>query len=129
MINLQKYGIKFPITVISDEKSLFDTNFLLSDAVNSEIFHVIFTPKGQRLRDPEFGTNLIKFIFDPNDMQTWDGVVSEVKEAITRYVPNCKLNDINVLEGDDGSGLYVSIEYSVWNNGVVSTYKTVTKIA
>lgn len=128
MAKIQKYGIKFPITILSDDGSLFDTNFLQSDSVLSELLHIIFTPKGQRLRDPEFGTSLIQFIFNPNDMQTWDDVVSEAKSAVSKYLKDCKVNGMSVLEGEDGKGLYVEINYSVWDGGKVSTYKTVTKI-
>lgn len=128
MAKIQKYGIKFPITVKGEDKSLLDVSYSLGESVNSELMHVVFTPKGQRLRDPEFGTNLIQFIFNPNDSQTFEGVVTEVKEAIKRFIPNCKLNDINVYESEDGLGLYVQINYSVWENGAVSTYNTVTKL-
>lgn len=128
MAKIQKYGIKFPITIKGEDKSLLDVSYSLGESVNSELMHVVFTPKGQRLRDPEFGTNLIQFIFNPNDSQTFEGVVTEVKEAIKRFIPNCKLNDINVYESEDGLGLYVQINYSVWENGAVSTYNTVTKL-
>lgn len=128
MSKTQRYGIKFPITVVSDDKSLFDTNMQESGSVNSEMMHVLFTPKGQRLRDPEFGTNLIKFIFEPNDNMTWGDVLDEAKTAVTKYVPNCKINNMDVMTGDDGMGLYVSIEYSVWENGRSVNHKTVTQI-
>ena len=128
MTKIQKYGIKFPITVLSDDLSLFDTNYLQSDSVTSELMHIIFTPKGQRLRDPEFGTNLIQFIFNQNDMQTWGDVVSEVRDSVTKYLKDCKVNDIQVLEGEDGNGLYVKLNYSVWDGGKVTNYNTVTKI-
>lgn len=128
MAKIQKYGIKFPITILSDEKSLFDTNFLQSDSVQSELMHIVFTPKGQRLRDPEFGTNLIQFIFNPNDTITWDDVVSEVKDSVLRYLKDCKVNDLEVYEGEGGNGLYVKISYSVWDGGKVRNYNTVAKI-
>lgn len=128
MAKIQKYGIKFPITVLSDEKSLFDTNMLRSDSVTSELMHIIFTPKGQRLRDPEFGTNLIQFIFNPNDMQTWDGVLSEVKNSVLKYLRDCKVNDIQIYEGEDGNGLYVALDYSVWDGGKVQNYNIAAKI-
>ena len=128
MAKIQKYGIKFPITIKGEDKSLLDVSYSLGGSVNSELMHVIFTPKGQRLRNPEFGTNLIQFIFNPNDSQTFDGVVSEVRDVIKKYIPNCKLNNINVYESEDGLGLYVQINYSVWENGTVLTYNTVTKL-
>jgi len=128
MAKIQKYGIKFPITILSDEKSLFDTNVLQSDSVLSELMHILFTPKGQRLRDPEFGTNLIQFIYNPNDMQTWDDVVLEVKNSVVRYLKDCKINNIEIYEGEDGNGLYVKFNYSVWDGGKVRNYNAVAKI-
>ena len=128
MAIIQKYGIKFPITVLSDEKSLFDTNTLQSDSVLSELMHIVFTPKGQKLRDPEFGTNLIQFIFNQNDMQTWGDVVSEVKESVLRYMKDCKVTDIQVYEGEDGRGLYVRLSYSVWDGGRVREYNVVAEL-
>lgn len=128
MAKIQKYGIKFPITILSDEKSLFDTNVLQSDSVLSELMHILFTPKGQRLRDPEFGTNLIQFIYNPNDIQTWDDVVSEVKNTVVRYLKNCKINDIEIYEGEGGNGLYIRFSYSVWDGGKVRNYNAVAKI-
>ena len=128
MAKIQKYGIKFPITIQSDENSLFDTNMFQSGSVNSELLHIIFTPKGQRLRDPEFGTNLIQFIFSQNDSQTWADVVEEVRNAVSKYMKDCKVNDIEVMEGEGGMGLYVKVNYSVWNGGKVITQNMLTKI-
>ena len=128
MAIVQKYGIKFPITIVSDDKSLFDTNYMRSDSVLSELMHIVFTPKGQRLRDPEFGTNLIQFIFTQNDMQTWEAVVSEVRDSVTKYLKDCKVNDIQVYEGEDGMGLYVKLYYSVWNGGKITDHNVVAKI-
>lgn len=128
MAKIQKYGIKFPITVLSDDNSLFDVNYLQSDSVKSELLHIIFTPKGQRLRDPEFGTNLIQYIFNPNDMQTWGDIVGEVKDSVTRYLKDCKVNDIQVFEGETGEELYVQLSYSVWNGGNMVSYNETVKI-
>ena len=36
-------------------------------AIKSDLMHLILTRKGERLYMPEFGTDLLKFIFEPND--------------------------------------------------------------
>ena len=71
MAKEQKYGIMFPITVSSEDMTLFDLAHTRAEQIKSEIMHLIFTPKGQRLRNPNFGTRLIQFIFNPNDSETW----------------------------------------------------------
>ena len=58
MSKIQKYGIKYPFTSDNDEGYLLDLNETLADGVKSQVLHVIFTPKGQKLRDPDFGTDL-----------------------------------------------------------------------
>lgn len=123
-----RYGIKFPITIRSEQKTLLDLNTTAAEDVNSKLMHVIFTPKGQRLRNPNFGTNLIQFIFNPNDKQTWDDIVSEIKSAVKAYVPECNIQDIEIAEGEDGADLYAKINYSVKSNGDIINYQTITKL-
>lgn len=112
MSRTQKFGIKFPIQAKSG-KSLLDLNKTVSDGVKSELVHLIFTPEGQKLRDPLFGTKLIQYIFDPNDMQTWDDIVIEVKEKVRSYIPNCDVSGIEVSSTEENKGVIVVVKYSV----------------
>ena len=123
MSKLQHYGISFPITIKSSEKTLFDLNMSRAELVRSEIVHCLFTPKGQRLRQPDFGSRLIQFIYNPNDGDSWGDIVSEVKDMIGNWVPGCSINDINIIETDDGRGLKVVVKYSVTEeDGSVGEY-------
>lgn len=114
MARTQKYGIKFPIKIES-KKTLFDLNETMADEVKSQLIHLIFTPQGQKLRDPLFGTNLIKFLFtDMNDRITWDDVIFEVKDKVKRFIPNCEVEDVVTTPvGEELDGLEVKILYTV----------------
>lgn len=125
----QKYGIKFPFNIISDYKTLLDLNITKSDRVRSQLMHLIFTQKGQRLRLPDFGTNLLQFIFNPNDLQTWDDVQFEIKESVKKWVPDCNLNNITIYETDSGRSLIAELKYSVTeDNGTTTEHKLVTNL-
>lgn len=129
MSKTQHYGIKFPFSTVSEENTLLDTNMSCEDSVRSQLMHVIFTPRGQRLRSPEFGTRLIQYIFNPNDNDTWGDVVTEIKDAVTRWVPQCQIDDVNVSETEGGVGLIVAIKYTVTgDDGETSQYVMSTKI-
>ena len=75
--------------------------------------HAVFTPQGQRLRRPEFGSKLIQFIFEPNDTQTYGDVIGEIKEMVSRSVPRCNLDNIDIYETDNGLGLLAKVSYTV----------------
>lgn len=129
MAKEQKYGIKFPINVVSDDKTLFDLNHTRAEQVKSEIMHLIFTPKGQRLRKPDFGTRLIQFIFNPDDNQTWGDVVSEIKETVKMWIPDCNVTNVEVAEFEDGLTLYARIRYTlVEDDGSTGNYEIISKL-
>lgn len=128
MAKRQHYGIAFPITAKSFEKTLLDLNLNEADGVKSQIMHLIFTPAGQRLRKPLFGSKLIQFIFNPNDSQTWGDVVREIREMISNNIPNCNINDISIYEVEDGLGLVADIKYTVEQNGVEYQDEIITEL-
>ncbi len=129
MAKQQRYGIKFPINVSSDDMTLFDLNHTRAEQVKSEIIHLIFTPRGQRLRKPDFGTRLIQFIFNPNDNETWGDVVSEIKETVKMWIPDCNVTEVEVAEFEDGLTLYARIRYTLREeDGSTGTYEIISRL-
>ena len=110
----QYFDIKFPFTSNNVEGFFIDLNETIGDKVLSEILHVILTSKGTRLRMPDFGTDLINYIFEMNDEKEWPRVKSEIQECVSKYVPRVIINDVRVLrdEGNDNT-LLLDLDYSV----------------
>lgn len=114
MAKIQYLGIKYPFTNNKFQNFFLDVNETEQERIRSQIMHVIFTPKGQRIREPEFGTDLIKFIFEPNEEVTWDGLKNEIIDAVQTYVDNVILNDIQVAKSEENdTAVYVRIDYSI----------------
>lgn len=114
MTKKQYLGIRYPFTSQDFQNFYIDLNSSLKGKVKSQIMHVIFTPKGQRLRNPEFGTDLIKYIFDPNDTATWESVKNEIKDSVSRWVNNVNLKDIQIVKNvDDDLEIFVRVDYTI----------------
>lgn len=128
-MNKQFYGIKFPFTDVDVENYYVDLNKKQSEKVKSILMHVVFTPKGQKIRDPEFGTDLIKYIFEPNDSISWEGIKSEVSAAVNRYVNGVTLRNIEIMQNENNlNEIYVRLDYSVSNGINVVNDSLITKI-
>ena len=114
MARTQKYGIKYPFTSDNNDGHFLDLNDTMAEGVKSQVLHVIFTPKGQKLRDPEFGTDLIKYIFGVKDDMVFSDIKSEITSKVSKYVPQVEFRDVNVYtsENDDNT-IIVSVEYGV----------------
>ena len=108
MAVVQYYNIKYPFTAQGDEKFFVDLNTTLQESIKSDIMHVIFTPKGQRVRN---------------------NVKEEVKSAVTTYIPNVNITDINIFRRDDDShGIYVSIQYTIKQGNYQTSDTIITQL-
>lgn len=129
MAKTQHYGIKFPIQIISEEGKCLDLNMTKAQMVKSQLMHVLFTPIGQRLRQPDFGSNLIQFLFNPNENETFSDVMLSLKQIVKKWVPDCSLENIIIRETDNGLGLNANIRYSVKeDDGAISLYEIQTPL-
>lgn len=129
MAKKQFFGIKYPFITDGFEKFYVDANSTLKEKVRSQIMHVVFTPKGQRVRNPEFGTDLVKYIFEQNDNTTWESVKAEVSESVRRWVPNVMINNIQVVKNEENeSEIFVRLDYGVSEGNITTNDSVVVQI-
>lgn len=127
MAKKQYFGIKYPFTNISVEKYELDLNNSEHEAITSELLHLLFTPKGQRLRKPNFGTGLIKYIFEPSN-DAWTGVKKEIQSSVSEWLPNVALNDVGVMADETGKEINVRLDYSIKEGNDAYDYSVVVQI-
>lgn len=111
---IQRYGIKYPFTCDNEENIFLDVNETETECIKSKVLHVIFTPKGQKIRDPEFGTDLIRYIFSQNDSISLSEIKKELTTSVSKYVPDVIFKNINVYkEENNDNGIIVTVDYDV----------------
>jgi phage baseplate assembly protein W len=114
MAKRQYFGISYPFTSDGFQKFFVDVNESTKEKVRSQLMHIVFTPKGQRIRNPEFGTDLIKFIFGQNDEMSWESVKTEISESVNRWATNITLKDIQVVKNEENEAeVFVRLDYSI----------------
>lgn len=125
----QKYGINYPFTSNNNDEVYIDLNKTYKESIESQVLHIIFTPKGQRLRDPEFGSDFIKYLFNPNDSLSEEAIKSSIKDSISRYIPNVVFKDIDTLQDpQDEHSLIVTVTYTVKRGAYEEENKVSIKI-
>lgn len=128
-INKRYYGIKFPFTARNNENFFIDLNESLHEKVASEIAHVILTPKKTRIRKPDFGTDLVRYIFSPSDELSWDNIETEIKEAVKKYVPQGVVNKVDVYKDEENdTGIYIDAKFGVKRGETIENNRMIIKI-
>lgn len=110
----QRFGIRYPFTLENDDELYMDLNTSKEESLRSMLLHVIFTPKGQRLRNPDFGTDLIKYIHEPADDTTFERLRSDITQQVYKYVPDVSFKDISIYDDEKSeNGKIVIIHYTI----------------
>jgi phage baseplate assembly protein W len=141
---MSTYGIDYPFrdSAIGNYLKMTSTP---EREVRANLIHLLLTRKGSRYFLPDFGTRLYEYIFDQNDVVTFNHIEDEIREGVRKYIPNLDINSIKIMSAendpenpaspqeqedsrlfrvsDDSSKPYtarVKIDYTV-NNGAFST--------
>lgn len=102
---MRSYNIKFPLEDNMDTNSLFSMSVVTKDAYSSDLLLLLLTERGQRYYQPDYGTNLIKFLFEPNDKTTQDDIVEDIKKTVGKFIPSLTINNVLFNWGEDSNVL------------------------
>jgi phage baseplate assembly protein W len=94
------YGIDFPFrdSLRGDYLGLTE---IPEREVRANLIHLLLTKRGSRYYLPDFGTRLYEYIFDQNDLVTFNLIEDEIRTAVKKYIPNLELNTIQVMSAED----------------------------
>ena len=68
------------------------------EEVRTDLIHLLLTRKGSRYFLPDFGTRLLEFIFDPLDGPTFSAIEAEIRDTVSKYIPNLEIKTITVTD-------------------------------
>ena len=92
------------IASIGDFKRIDDINVIINSWNN-----ILLTPRGSYLHDPEFGSDLYKYVFEPSDDSTVEGIKREVIDRISLYDDRASIEDVTVDISANGKRISLSI--------------------
>ena len=106
------YGINFPFRDSLTGEYLQLTQYQ-KDEIRADLIHLLLTRKGSRYYLPTFGTRIYEFIFEPFDGLTFNAIESDIRDAITTFMPNLIVNNITIepasIEDESSAGASSSV--------------------
>lgn len=86
------------------------------DAVRQSLKNLVMTNLGERLFQPQIGSDLRRALFEPNDTVTATNIAFFIRQTIKANEPRAVLLDVIVNPRPDSYAFDVSIIFSVINN-------------
>ena len=94
-------NIKYPLTDDPTTNQFFQLNQTSKNAYSSDLLLLLLTGKGERYYDPNFGTDLVKFIFEPSDNQTQSQIEESIRTTVSQYIPDLTIQNMQFIANLD----------------------------
>ena len=82
-------------------------------AITQSITALLLTGKGERLFQPEFGSDLRNLLFQPLDYGAAALIRGKIKDCIGRYEPRVFVTDVICYPDMDNDGYSVELYYTI----------------
>ena len=91
--------------------TLFKLSYLTKDQVISNVRNLILTTRGERIMNPDFGTNIRDYLFEQNIPDIEQRIMESIEDAFQRYMPLCKIEDMVVTQQEHK--IHIMLGFSV----------------
>lgn len=98
-------NIQFPLEDDKSKGGLFRLTKTTKDALISNFILFLFTDKGERYYNVNYGSNLKKYLFDPNDSVTFDEIKKELNDDLKKYIPQLKIINLGYLNNNNSENV------------------------
>jgi|TARA_R100000081_G_scaffold37689_1_gene17491 hypothetical protein len=104
-------GIRFPLD--HSPEGFFYKTKTIREQVKSNIRNLLLTEKGERVFQPNFGSNLKSLLFEQITPISLENVENDIRESLSTWLPYVNVNDLVVVQDNvDSNKVLTSLEYS-----------------
>jgi len=103
-------GISFPLALNTRGGIRVSSG---DDKVRQSISIILGTQHGERVMRPNFGSNLRRLVFSPNNSATASLAKHYVEESLTTWEPRIRLDEVIVSNDNEKARLMIHIYYRI----------------
>lgn len=112
-------GVKLPFNA----PGVFYSTFSTKEQIRYNVVNLVLTSKGERVENPNFGTNLRSQLFNQIDPSTFSDLELDLIENIQTYIPSVRVTNVAFTQGGEynDNTLVVTITYVILISNEVDT--------
>ena len=89
-----------------------------ASAIKQSIVNLLMTNKGERVYQPEYGSDLRKFLFEPMDFATAAAIQSNIISTLKKFEPRIGVQTITAIPNFDDNGFDCEMVYVIRGSDV-----------
>ena len=107
-------GVSIPFvgSVISGSDAVFSSTYTTTEQLRSDIINYTLTNKGERILNPNYGSDLRRFVFENINGVNLDNLKSQITDGLKSNFPQIIVNNVTITPDHDINSININIDYS-----------------
>jgi len=84
-----------------------------ASAIKQAIVNLLLTNKGERLMNPNYGSDIRRYLFEPLDYGTANQIKGNIRDTIERFEPRITVVRLKASPNYDDNGFDITMTYSI----------------
>ena len=84
-----------------------------ASAIKQAIVNLLLTNKGERLMNPNYGSDIRRYLFEPLDYGTANQIKGNIRDTIERFEPRISVVRLKASPNYDDNGFAVEMTYEI----------------
>lgn len=84
-----------------------------ASAIKQAIVNLLLTNKGERLMNPNYGSDIRRYLFEPLDYGTANQIKGNIRDTIERFEPRISVVRLKASLNYDDNGFDITMTYSI----------------
>jgi phage baseplate assembly protein W len=109
-----KIGIVFPLR--NSQNGFFASSSTILEQTKTNLKNLLLTVKGERLGQPEFGSNIFNLLFENFDPDLEKKLETSIKDTVATWLPHVHIINLIIDAQEDENYLNISMGYEIENS-------------
>jgi len=106
-------GVALPF----NRPGVFTSTYSTKDQIKSNLINLVLTNKGERVYNPNFGTNLKNIIFEGITPETQERARNTIIENVSYFMPEIDISEVSIENNEDNNTINIAIRYRIRISG------------
>ena len=102
-------GVQFPMNY----PAVFNSTYTTLEAIKTNIKNLLLTRKGERVMHPNFGSDLLSIIFEPNVSELKGEIQQIISDPISFWIPQVSLDTVDTITAEDDPTLQYNVKITI----------------
>jgi len=101
-------GVSFSAT-----SPIFKSIYLTTEQATENLKNLLLTRIGERYMEPNFGTNILYIVFEPNVSELKQQIDEILSSAISAWLPYITIEDLQIITSEDDPNLQYNVQITL----------------